>query len=126
MLVIFLMVCLVVWGGASWVQGQPEPELLTLGREVYEQNCADCHRSNGEGLPVKFPALKGNPLVLGDPGPLLATIIHGRKGKMGLMPAWAEHLNDREIAAAATYLRNAWGNQAPPVTPDAAAAARKR
>uniref|UniRef100_A0A7V4GA39 C-type cytochrome n=1 Tax=Desulfobacca acetoxidans TaxID=60893 RepID=A0A7V4GA39_9BACT len=118
-----LMLCLAGLTGAPPALGQPQ-DLLKLGQEVYENNCADCHRRNGEGLPVKFPALKGNSLVLGDAGPLLHTILQGRKGKWGLMPAWAEHLNDQEIAGVAAYIRSAWGNQAPPVTPAEAAAAR--
>jgi mono/diheme cytochrome c family protein len=101
-------------------------DLLKQGQAVYESNCADCHRSNGEGLPVKFPALKGNAFVMGDPQPVLDTVLHGRKGKLGQMPAWQEFLNDGEVAAVVSYIRNAWGNQAPAVTPEAAAKIRKK
>jgi mono/diheme cytochrome c family protein len=33
------------------------------------------------------------------------------------MPPFAQELNDTEVAAVATYIRNAWGNAATPVTP---------
>ena len=100
------------------VLAQSGGDLLKQGQEVYENNCSDCHRSNGEGLPVKFPALKGNVYVQGDPKPVIGTILNGRKGNLGLMPAWKEHLDDDQIAAAISYIRNAWGNAAPAVKPE--------
>ena len=33
------------------------------------------------------------------------------------MPPFAQDLNDAQVAAVATYIRNAWGNGAAPVTP---------
>ncbi len=104
---------------------QTPAEVIATGKGIYESNCADCHRSNGEGLPVKFPALKGNPFVTGDPQPVVGLIMNGRVGKLGRMPAWRNHLNDAQIAQVASYIRNAWGNQASLVTPEMAAAARK-
>jgi len=107
-------------------RGQGPDDLGQQGKEVFAEHCADCHRLNGEGLPGTFPALNKNPLVLGDPGPLVLTILNGRKGKLGRMPAWRDKLDDREIAAAVTYIRQAWANQAPPVTPAMVAAIRAR
>ena len=100
------------------VLAQAGGELLKRGQEVYENNCSDCHRSSGEGLPVKFPALKGNAYVQGDPKPVIGTVLTGRKGNLGQMPAWKELLDDNQIAAAISYIRNAWGNTAPAVTPE--------
>jgi mono/diheme cytochrome c family protein len=116
----------VLFLAASGALGQGGADLLKKGQEVYEANCADCHRTNGEGLPVKFPALKGNAFVMGDPKPVIDLVIDGRKGKLGQMPAWKEHLDDTQIAAAISYIRNAWGNQAPAVQPEDVAAARKK
>jgi cytochrome c oxidase subunit 2 len=104
---------------------QTPAEVVAQGKGIYESNCADCHRSNGEGLPVKFPALKGNPFVTGDPQPVVVLIMNGRVGKLGRMPAWRNHLSDDQIARVVSYVRNAWGNQASLVTPEMAAAARK-
>ncbi|MFZ2088489.1 MAG: cytochrome c [Desulfobaccales bacterium] len=110
---------------ASVALGQGGDDVLKKGQEVYEANCADCHRTNGEGLPVKFPALKGNTFVTGDPKPVIDILINGRKGKLGQMPAWKDHLDDAQIAAAISYIRNAWGNQAPAIKPEDVAPARK-
>lgn len=82
-------------------------ELMSRGKELYESRCAACHQANGSGLPPAFPALKGSPLVTGPIGPHLDVIIKGRPGTA--MQPWAS-LNDIEIAAIATYERNAWGN----------------
>ena len=111
---------------ANLALSQAGGDLLQQGQEVYENNCSDCHRSNGEGLPVKFPALKGNAYVQGDPKPVIGTILNGRKGNLGLMPAWKEHLDDHQIAAAISYIRNAWGHSAPAVKPEDVTALRKK
>ncbi|MBM4273217.1 MAG: cytochrome c [Deltaproteobacteria bacterium] len=102
---------------AGLALAQAPPDLATQGKKVYEENCAPCHRSNGEGLPVKFPALHKNPYVLGDPRPVIATVLNGRKGEMGTMPAWKDKLDDGQIAAVVSYVRNAWTNKAPEVAP---------
>ena len=112
--------------GPGLVLAQSGGDLLKQGQEVYENNCSDCHRSNGEGLPVKFPALKGNAYVQGDPKPVIGTVLNGRKGNLGLMPAWREHLNDGQIAAAISYIRNAWGNTAAVVKPEDVTSLRKK
>jgi len=121
---IWLVTAMVLTAQPVWSQGNEA--LVKQGQEIYENNCADCHRSNGEGLPVKFPALKGNALVTGAAAPLIATVLNGRKGPMGLMPAWKDHLNDGQVAALATYIRQTWSNQAPAVTPEMVAEVRKR
>ena len=42
----------------------------------------------------------------------------------GSMPAYATKLSDQQIADVTTYIRNAWGNAAPAVTPEQVAKAR--
>lgn len=121
--VIILLAALVVWSPAV-VWGQVPEALLNQGKEIYGANCAGCHRLNGEGLPDTFPALKGNALVTGDEVALVNLLLEGRRGKMGRMPAWKNRLTDEQIAAVATFIRNHWGNQAPPVT--AATVAKQR
>lgn len=97
-------------------QALAQPDLAAQGKAVFEDNCAACHRASGEGLPPTFPALKGSALVLGQPAPLIDTVLKGRKG-LATMPAWQGSLSPQEIAAALTYVRQAWGNQAGPISP---------
>ncbi len=109
------LVGLVLLGTAGWAQGAEE--LFQQGRKVFEDNCAACHRLSGEGLPGTFPALNGDPFVVGDPAPVIATVLNGRKGKLGQMPTWKDQLNDQQVAAVVSYIRHAWSNKATAVTP---------
>jgi mono/diheme cytochrome c family protein len=113
---------LALLGGSAWAQAAGN--LFKPGQEVFEENCAQCHRANGEGLPDTFPALNKNPFVLGDPKPVIATVLNGRKGSLGQMPAWKDKLEDGQIAAVVTYIRQAWSNRAAAVTPAMVAATR--
>jgi len=117
-----ILLCLGLLGGAAWAQGQGD--VAQRGKGVYEDNCAQCHRTNGEGLPATFPALNKNPFVLGDPQPMIATVLNGRKGSLGRMPSWKDKLDDGQVAAVATYIRQAWSNRAAAVTAAMVAAAR--
>ena len=102
--------------------------LFPKGKAIYEAegNCVDCHRQNGRGLPGTFPAHDGNPFVVGAPEPVIATVLNGRKGNLGQMPAWKDKLNDEQVAAVVTYIRHAWSNQAPAVSPALVAEIRKK
>ena len=108
---------------SAWAQGTGE--LFQQGQKVFEENCADCHRLNGKGLPGTFPAHDGNPFVVGPPGPVIATVLNGRKGNMGQMPTWKDKLDNQQVAAVVTYIRQAWSNRAPAVTPAMVAEARQ-
>jgi cytochrome c oxidase subunit 2 len=102
--------------------------LFPKGKAVYEAegSCVDCHRRNGKGLPGTFPAHDGNPFVTGDPKPVIATVLNGRKGNLGQMPSWKDKLDDTQVAAVVTYIRHAWSNKAPGVTPALVAEIRKK
>ena len=95
-----------------------------LGEQRYRDHCARCHGEQGEGAAGAYPALAGNrAVVAADPGNLLRTLLQG-----GYLPATAGNprpygmppfgpvLTDVELAAVATYLRQAWGHRAAAVT----------
>jgi mono/diheme cytochrome c family protein len=119
---VVLLLCLVLLGGVALAQGQGDA--VQRGQAVFEDHCAQCHRANGEGLPATFPALNKNPFVLGEPSPVIATVLKGRKGSLGQMPGWQDKLDDGQIAAVVTYIRQAWSNRAGAVTPAMVAATR--
>jgi cytochrome c6 len=121
-LLLFLVLGLI--GGSAWAQATGD--LVRQGQKVFEDNCADCHRLNGKGLPGTFPAHDGNPFVVGDPRPVIATVLNGRKGNMGQMPTWKDKLDDTQIAAVISFIRQAWSNRAPAVTPAMVAAVRSK
>ena len=124
LLVLLLSVAIVLATSLAW--GQGGEDLLKRGQDIFDNICADCHRLSGEGLPDKFPALKGNAFVQGDPQPVLHTVLNGRKGKLGQMPTWKDKFTDQEIAAVVSYVRNAWGNKAPTIKPEDVAGARQK
>lgn len=91
--------------------------LMAKGLELYVMNCSACHGANGQG--GVGPAHAGNQ-NLADTQHVLHTVHEGK----GFMPPFAKTLNDEQIAAVATYIRNAWGNDFGPVTPEESAALR--
>ena len=84
-------------------------DLSDRGARVYASNCVACHQSTGKGVPGAFPALEGSKLVLGKQEDLIAILLNG---KPGTAMASFKQLSDVELAAVATYSRNAWGNKA--------------
>ncbi|EPJ46339.1 MAG: cytochrome c oxidase, subunit II [Osedax symbiont Rs1] len=83
-------------------------DLMHSGKQIYAKNCAACHQSSGEGIAGAFPALKGSPIVQGDPNEHINIVLNGKPGTA--MQAFAEQLSAAELAAVITYERNAWGD----------------
>jgi mono/diheme cytochrome c family protein len=96
-----------------------------LGAKLYEQHCESCHRPGGEGAAPAYPALAGNRAVtLAEPGNAIRAVLLGgfAPGTAGNprpygMPPFGHTLGDAEIAAVVSYIRGAWGNRAPRVSP---------
>ncbi len=84
-------------------------DLTERGQKVFSGNCAACHQANGKGVAGAFPALDGSKVVLGKSDDQIALLL---KGKQGTSMASFKQLSDVELAAVATYTRNAWGNKA--------------
>ena len=112
------------------LQHKPEPpaakagaNLMEQGRNVYQQQCAQCHGEQGEGRRGAFPALAHNRAVtLADPTNLVRVLLQGGylpatagNPRPYGMPPFAQSLRDEDIAAVLSYIRNAWGNAAPRV-----------
>ena len=84
-------------------------DLNERGAKVYASNCVACHQATGKGVAGAFPALEGSKLVLGKQEDQIAILLNG---KQGTAMASFKQLSDVELAAVATYTRNAWGNKA--------------
>lgn len=104
----------------------PDPAAMKAGGAIYSDACMACHRAGGKGEPGFIPPLPGSALAQQrDPTTLVHFILAGaRTGptpthpSFETMPSFAWKLTDQEIADVATYVRNAWGNKAEPVTAD--------
>ncbi|WP_159911253.1 cytochrome c oxidase subunit II [Pantoea sp. 18069] len=82
--------------------------LVARGEKVYAANCAACHQANGQGAgPIK--ALDGSAVVLNtDHAQQIRILLDGAAN--GAMPSWKQ-LSDTDLAAVASYTKNAWSNQ---------------
>jgi mono/diheme cytochrome c family protein len=110
-------------GGGSTAPVPAGDPAMKLGAAIYVDECSGCHARGGSGVPELFPSLKGAPSVQSDdPTSLLHVVIRGARSvgtakapTAPAMPSFAWTLNDEQIAAVTTYVRNAWGNAAPAV-----------
>lgn len=91
-------------------------ELMAKGEDIYKGKggCFGCHGIKGEGI-ATFPKLVGSAVTTGPAAEHMKTVVKGRPGTA--MAAYANQLNDLELAAVITYERNAWGNNASIVQP---------
>jgi len=106
--------------------------VMIAGAAIYRDVCAGCHKIDGSGVPYLIPDLAGSAAVASrEPTTVLQVILHGaasvatREEPTGpQMPSYAWQLDDAQVAAVATYVRNSWGHSAGVVPQSAARAAR--
>jgi mono/diheme cytochrome c family protein len=111
----------------------PSPAQMAEGRKLYNGACIACHEEDGSGAPRIYPPLPGNAnLQSADATSTLRVILDGaetvttpRAPNKGSMPGYAAKMTDQEIADVTNYIRNSWGNEAPLVTADEVAKARR-
>ncbi|MFA7523038.1 MAG: cytochrome c [Halothiobacillaceae bacterium] len=97
---------------------------ISVGHTLFGQFCATCHQQEGIGLTGAVPPLTGSSIVTGDPRVPIGIVLMGVEGPLtvngtvfnGRMPTFRNTLTDQEIAAVVTYIRQAWANDADPVT----------
>jgi mono/diheme cytochrome c family protein len=94
------------------------------GAELYDDNCAACHRTDGEGSPKALPKIAGNSSVLAEnPNSLIRLVLAGSAlpgttqapSALG-MPGFAWRLSNEDVAQLLTFVRAGWGNKASSVT----------
>lgn len=116
---------------AASIDAAPVDVVGVSGAQVYRTRCVHCHQPDGEGITGSFPPLNRS-AWLGDTGAIIRIVLHGLQGPItvrgvtynGVMPGWAAMLDDAEVAAVLTHVRQSWDNDLPAVTPDAVAAVR--
>jgi mono/diheme cytochrome c family protein len=109
---------------------------MVVGKRLFTANCVACHQATGQGVAGQFPTLVGSEWVLGGDwhgdNHLVKILLHGLQGPIqvkgntynGAMPPWKQ-LKDDQIAMILTYIRNEWGNSAPPITAEQVAKVRE-
>jgi mono/diheme cytochrome c family protein len=119
--------------GSQQVASAPDRGAMKSGGQIFVDQCAACHRQDARGIPGMFPTIAGSPTVQStDPASLLRVVLRGARSAATdaaptgpAMPAFGWLLSDQEVAAVVTYIRNAWGNSAPPVSAADVAKARR-
>ena len=111
-----------------------EPSAMKAGEAIYRDQCSACHGLDGKGVAMLFPSLAQSSLAhAGDPASAIRLVLRGGRSvatdaepTAPGMPSFAWQLDDAQVAAVLTYVRNAWKTAAAPVSPDAVAKARER
>lgn len=108
-----------------------EREMFIKGKEIYSREgfCITCHQPDGNGLPGSgFPPLSGTPWVTGNTDRLIKIVLKGLQGQIHVngkkypghvpMTPFEGMLNNEEVAAVLTYVRNSFDNKASAVKPE--------
>ncbi|MFY0651364.1 MAG: HEAT repeat domain-containing protein [Cyclobacteriaceae bacterium] len=105
-------------------------ETFIKGKKIYEQEgfCGTCHQPDGKGLEAaQFPPISQTKWILESEERLIKLTLNGLMGPITVrkkeypgqvpMTPFGGMLNDEEIAAVLTYVRNDFGNKASVITP---------
>ena len=103
-------------------------ETYRHGKSIYEKEgfCSTCHQIDGKGLPASgFPPLANSEWVLDNDERLIKLTLKGLQGPITVlgkdypgqvpMTPFEGMLNDDEMAAVLTYIKNAFGNKGAPI-----------
>ena len=98
--------------------------VMTSGAAIYEDLCSACHRHDGSGVPYLIPDLSHSASVQSrEATSVLHVVLEGAQTAATAeeptgpsMPAFGWQLDDAQVAAVTTYLRNSWGHAAPATT----------
>ena len=106
-------------------------ELFKRGQRIYRRDgyCATCHQRDGNGLEASgFPPLAGTKWATGSEERLIKLTLKGLHGPIEVkgkkypgqvpMTPFEGMLNDDDIAAVLTYIRNSFGNKATVIFPE--------
>lgn len=109
---------------------------IERGAAVYQSVCGLCHQPTGYGVPNVAPPLAESLWVTGEPERLIRIALHGLYGEIEVngqkwnlaMPGQGMNplLDDAKLADVLSYIRNAWGNEAAPITAAQIAAVREQ
>ena len=114
-------------------QDQPQPlpkdnPAMVAGAAIYRDQCSACHGIDGKGVAELFPSIADSSMVKSDdPSTSIRIVLRGARS-VGTpaqptapgMPSYGSQLDDAQIAAVLTYMRNNWGAAAPVAAADVA------
>jgi mono/diheme cytochrome c family protein len=111
---------------------QADIPMMTAGAAIYRDQCSACHGIDGRGVPMLFPSLAQSSLAhASDPTSAIRLVLRGARSVATQaeptgpgMPSYGWQLNDQQVAAVLTYIRNSWQTAAPAVSADMVGKAR--
>lgn len=101
---------LAVYADRSSQELARDPGALAIGRNLFANNCAACHGSDGRGG-SGFPNLSDQDWLWGGSPETIEASIAG--GRMGVMAPWLEVLGESGVDDATAYVMSLSGRQAP-------------
>ena len=107
--------------------------VMVAGGAIYRDQCSACHGLDGKGVPRLFPSLADSAMVRSkDPTTLVRIVLRGARSVATKdeptapgMPSFGWKLDDAQVAAVVSYVRNAWKPAAAPVSKDKVERIRK-
>ena len=108
-----------------------DPSMIA-GQAIYRDQCSACHSLDGRGVLQLFPSLADSSMARSsDPTTVIRMILRGARSVATAaeptapgMPSFDWQLDDVQVAAVATYIRNAWGLAATPASAGDVSSAR--
>jgi mono/diheme cytochrome c family protein len=102
----------------------PNDPMMAAGGAIYRDQCSSCHALDGKGVARLFPSIADSSVVRSDdPTTAIRIVLRGARSVATKaeptapgMPSYGWQLDDVQIAAVLTYMRNSWGAAAPAVS----------
>jgi mono/diheme cytochrome c family protein len=106
--------------------GSPLPSsdpAMIAGAAIYRDQCSACHGMDGKGVAELFPSIADSSMVRSsDPTTSIRIVLRGARSvgtsaqpTASGMPSYGWQLDDGEVAAVLTYIRNSWGAAGDPI-----------
>jgi mono/diheme cytochrome c family protein len=113
---------------------QAGSSVMSAGQAIYRDQCSACHGLDGRGVAMLFPSLAQSSLAhASDPTSAIRLVLRGGRSVATNaeptapgMPSFGWQLNDDQVAAVLTYIRNAWQTSAAPVSAETVGKARDK
>jgi mono/diheme cytochrome c family protein len=96
---------------------------MIAGAAIYRDQCSACHGMDGKGVAELFPSIADSSMVRSsDPTTSIRIVLRGARSvgtsaqpTASGMPSYGWQLDDGEVAAVLTYIRNSWGAAGDPI-----------
>src|ERR1700726_3498979 len=121
-------------GQQAAAPARAEPSTMNAGEAIYRDQCSACHGLDGQGVAMLFPSLAQSSLAhASDPTSAIRLVLRGGRSvatdaepTAPGMPPFGWQLDDAQVAAVLTYVRNAWQTAAAPVSAETVGRARQQ